>query len=169
MARDISQAVRSCAHCRVSNLTSHEAQQKLKSVMAAAPFEIMAFDIWKPGDIPSFIQAGKSKTSSMLLTGIDTLTSFAGAASLENASSVEVTRVLFEHFVGVFGLPKLIIIDSGSEFAGTLIATCQTVHMKYHTVQKATTRPHKSNDFIDILTRSKRCTPPIAKPLTTGS
>ena len=44
MAQDIFEAIKSCMHCGVVNLTNHEAQQFLKSIKSQAPFDIVAFD-----------------------------------------------------------------------------------------------------------------------------
>lgn len=115
---------------------NHKAQQLLTSIELQSPFDVMAFDIWRPGDIPSSVRAGSSKTARMLLTGMDVLTAFAGAAASESATSEEVSRVLFQHFISTFGLPKLIVIDAGSEFAGTLISMCTVLEIKYHAVSK---------------------------------
>ena len=102
-------------HCRVVNIVSHEAQQKLKSIMADAPFDVMSFDVWKPGKLPSSIRAGRSKTASALLTGMDSMTGFASAGLIEQQTSEEIARVMFTHFVISFGLPKLVVIDAGSD------------------------------------------------------
>jgi hypothetical protein len=138
MARDTTKAVRECAHCRVSNITSHEAQQILKTVTSDCPFDVMSFDIWKPGDMPSTLRPGKSKTVTMLLTGMCVMTGHAAAGFIEGEgpSSEEVTRVLFTHFIAAYGLPKLIIIDKGSEFMGLLVKTCDAVGIKYHAVSR---------------------------------
>ena len=65
LARDVTKAVESCAHCKVANFTSHEAQQRLKAVMAEAPFDILALDIWRPGDVPAAVAAGKNPVATL--------------------------------------------------------------------------------------------------------
>ena len=131
MAKYVDEHVKGCAHCRLANIASHEAQQKLKCVESDAPFDVMAFDVWKPGRFPSTLLAGKSKRAKALLTGIDIMTGFASAGLLEHESSEEIARVLFTQFVISYGLPMLIIIDAGSEFAGRLIAVCLLLKIKH--------------------------------------
>ena len=45
MAHNMTNAVKSCIHCQVINLTSHQVQQKLKAVMTEAPFDVYAIDV----------------------------------------------------------------------------------------------------------------------------
>ncbi len=134
MARDIQDAVSRCAHCRVGNLTSHEAQSKLKTVMSDCPFDVVAFDVWTPGEIPSTLSPGRSMTYKKSLTSLDVMTGFAHAMPIEYDTSHEIARVMFTQHVSVFGLPKLVIVDAGLEFAGLLKQTCEMLGIDYHAV-----------------------------------
>ena len=86
--------------------------------------------------MPAAVAAAKTPVQRCLLTGLDGITSFAGAAALHDPNSVEVARVFFEQFVGTFGLPKMIVLDAGSEFAGTLAAMCKALEIEYYLVTK---------------------------------
>ena len=103
---------------------------------ATALFEVMSFDIWKPGDVPMSLRAGKSKTVGVTLTGLDVMTGFAGGGSLESMASAEVARVLFHHFIQFTGLPLLILVNDGSEFKGVIIQVCKEIGIRYWVVTK---------------------------------
>ena len=155
-ARDVHAFTKSCAHCRVANLTSHQAREQLKSVQARSPFEIMAFDIWKPGDLPSSLASKRSKLATCVLVGMDVMTGFAMCAVLTDTSSAEVARVLFHHFIAVTGLPSLILLDDGSEFKGTLENVCGAVGINRWTVLKENHKailPERFNRYLNKVQR----------------
>jgi hypothetical protein len=53
MTRDITEFVLSCAYCRLSNATSHEAQSILQAIETQEPFDVIFLDVWTPGDFPA--------------------------------------------------------------------------------------------------------------------
>ena len=53
VVKDAREGVRGCAHCKAANIASHSAFQLLKSIQSKVPFDVMVFDIWKPGVMPS--------------------------------------------------------------------------------------------------------------------
>ena len=133
ITRDIFRAVKSCAHCRVSNLTSHQAQLELKSVMSQRPFDIMHFDLWQPGNMP--VSFG-GKIHRYVLTGTCHMTGFALAIPISQKASDDIALALFTHFIAVFGLPNLIIVDAGSEFAGDVTAVVKLIQIRYYAVTR---------------------------------
>ena len=128
MYSDVRTAVATCAHCKLANATSHEAQAVLTAISTDTPFDVVAIDVWSPGDVPD--RYGNVKA----LTSLDTMTGFASVAVIEQVSSDIVARQCFASFFAPNGLPKLILVDSGSENKGALLDMCNTLGIKCHTV-----------------------------------
>ncbi len=135
MVKDVRVAIRGCGHCQAANIVSHEASQLLKTVRAEAPFDVMSFDVWRPGDIPN---KGRNKLPPCegVLTGLNIMTAFAGAGEVFSLDSGDVARVMVSRFFCVTGLPKLILIDDGSELKDVLVKTCQVLMVQHHLVTK---------------------------------
>lgn len=111
--REVTHAVSSCAHCRLANIASHEAQQELNALLCDVPFDVVFLDVWSPGDLPE--KSGSTK----LLTCIDGMTGFADAVDLP--ISVTAESVAVATFAGFFvrnGLPRLIVVDQDGIFKG---------------------------------------------------
>lgn len=130
LSTDIREAVLGCGHCRLANATSHEAQQVLRSLDSDVPFDVVAMDAYSPGDIPT--KLGEIK----ILTYIDVMTGFAAQAYLVELNSKTVAVAAFTTFFAVHGLPRLIMIDEGSENKGVLIAMCELLAVPHHVVSK---------------------------------
>jgi hypothetical protein len=60
------------------------------------------------------------------------LTGFATLASVPQLKSDVMARLAFSHFFAPNGLPKLVIIDGGSEFKGVLITMCDQIGIQHH-------------------------------------
>ena len=91
-------------------------------------------DVWHPGKTTKDskrLSTGE-KTQKAILTSLCNLTGFASIAFISNTDSETATQAAFENFIIPNGLPKTIVIDKGSEFAGTLIATCEALHITYY-------------------------------------
>jgi hypothetical protein len=78
MLKDVRNFVTECAHCRVANLSNHEAQAILGTINAEAPFDIIFLDVWTPGTVAT--DYGESK----ILTCLEAITGFADGALLRN-------------------------------------------------------------------------------------
>jgi CheY-like chemotaxis protein len=75
MTEDITEFVRSCTYCRLSNATtSHEAQSILQAMETQEPFDVIFLDVWMPGDFPA--KWGEIK-------GLTCISSFAEAALIK--------------------------------------------------------------------------------------
>ena len=135
MVTDVVNAVRGCGHCNAANIVSREASQRLKSIKALAPLDVWCFDAWKPGDIPNKGR-GKLPPDVAVLTGMDVMTGFAAQGEMYAIDSEEAARVMLTRFGGVFGLPKLVLIDDGSKCKDLLIKTCEVLMIKYHVISK---------------------------------
>ena len=130
MSRDIRKAVLECAHCRVANAASHEAQQIIGALSMDEPFDVISMDIWYPGSTKTNTTTTKNQTA--ILTCLDNLTGFANLAFSSQVSSEMIARLAFSHFFVPNGLPKLVIVDGGSEMKGVLIAMCEQIGIPYY-------------------------------------
>ena len=128
MHSEIKDAVGNCAHCRLTNATGHENQQVLQALSTDAPFDVIALDVWSPGEVPD--RLGNAKA----ITCLDTMTGFASVLAVQNISSDNMARNTFAHFFVPNGLPKLVLLDAGSENKGTVSAMCGALGIRYHMV-----------------------------------
>jgi hypothetical protein len=87
-------------------------------------------DVWYPGTTKTNTDTTKNQKAA--LTCLCNLT---GVASLAFASQVDsdmMARLAFSHSFTPNGLPKLVIIDGGSEFKGVLIEMCDQLSISYY-------------------------------------
>jgi hypothetical protein len=130
MYTEIRKAVLHCAHCRIANSTSHQDQQILGALSTDEPFDILCMDVWHPGKT-------HQKTDTFqraVLTCLCNLTGFVSLAFLTRIDSELVTHIAFSHFFCPNGLPKMVILDGGSEFKGMLVEVCEALGVQYHVV-----------------------------------
>jgi hypothetical protein len=125
---DVTEAVRACAHCKLANATSHEAQQMLHTMETDEPFDVIVLDVWSPGAVPS------SSKEIKVLTCLDTMTGFANAALITQETSQELAKTTFHHFFVPNGLPRLVIFDEAGSFAGKFKQMCEYLTIPYHAV-----------------------------------
>ena len=127
--KDIREAVQGCAHCVLTNATGHKAQQIWKALEFDVPFDVISMDIWSPGEVQTKFRETK------VLTSLDTMTGFASADFLvAGVDSEQLARRAYASFFVPNGLPKLILIDAGSENKGVFVNMCATLGIKYHMV-----------------------------------
>ena len=124
----IKETVSSCAHCKLTNATSHQAQQVLEALSCDGPFDVVSLDVWTPGNVVN--KHGDTK----IATCCDTLTGFASADVLQATTSEELSMRAFAAFFIPNGLPRLVIIDAGSENKGLLISMCSNMGIAFHVV-----------------------------------
>jgi hypothetical protein len=130
MSRDIRQAVLNCAHCRVANMASHEAQQVIGALSMDEPFDVISMDIWHPGKTK--MNTTTTRNQRAALTCLCNLTGFANVAFVPHINSDTMARLAFSHCFVPNGLPKLVIIDGGSEFKGVMLAMCDQIGVQYY-------------------------------------
>jgi RNase H-like domain found in reverse transcriptase/Integrase zinc binding domain/Reverse transcriptase (RNA-dependent DNA polymerase) len=130
MYTDIREAVTKCAHCALTNATSHNSQQILHALSFDVPFDVISMDIWDPGRTTTKFNESK------VLTCLDAMTGFASADFLkaEQINSDQVSRRAFAAFFIPNGLPKLILLDQGSENKGHLINMCTMLGINFHVI-----------------------------------
>ena len=115
MVRDITIGVKGCAHCRLANHASHEAQIQLQTLACDTPFDVVFLDLWSPGKILD------KDRNVQVLTFVDCMTGFAAATFLRETSvnSHGIAMAAFAAFFIPFGLPRLIIVDDDPKFKAT--------------------------------------------------
>jgi len=123
MNRDTIDAVTTCAHCRLANNASHEAQAALHDLPCDAPFDVVFLDVWSPGEVPE--KTGEHS----VLTFLDGMTGFAHAAFIRESAltSETLAATAFSHFFVPFGLPRLVIVDAAGNLAGMFKDMCRTL------------------------------------------
>ena len=157
MATDIRRMTLGCAHCRAVNASNHEAQQILKSLQTEQPFDIIFLDVWSPGKVPPIKSpSGSSTGPSAVLTSLCGMTAFAAGAPLVSTTSEEAAKTAFQHFFVTRGLPRLIIIDRGSEFAGYLISMCKLLAIEYYPVTRENHKAILNERFHRYLNKVQR-------------
>jgi hypothetical protein len=130
LLRDVDMAVLGCGHCRLANNVNHEGQAIIQTMQCDTPFDVIFLDVWSPGDIPT--KWGHTK----VLTCLDCMTAFAEAAFITKADSDSMARASFCHFFVPNGLPRLVIFDAGSEFAGAFISMCTALRIPHYAVSR---------------------------------
>jgi hypothetical protein len=131
MSRDIRNAVLDCAHCRVANAASHQAQQVLGVLSIDEPFDIISMDVWHLGTRTK-LTTMTTHNQKAALTCLDKLTGFASLVFVPQINSATMARLAFSHFLVPNGLPKLVITDGESEFKGALIAMCEQLGISHY-------------------------------------
>jgi hypothetical protein len=150
MNRDISAFVKSCAYCRLSNTTSHEAQSILQAVKTQVPSDVLFLGEWSPGDFPEKWGALK------VLTCLKGMSSFAKAVFLEKANSTTISLAVFTSFFIPKGLPKLVVFDAGNEFTGAMTKMCTNLGIIFHTVAKENHKAILNEHFHRYLNKVKK-------------
>jgi hypothetical protein len=92
MSSDIRFNVIGCATCKLANSASHENQKILTALTCDQPFDVMTFDVWEPG----YVQGKSGKAiDKKFVTGLCTMTGFAGLALIVDMLSATVAKAVF--------------------------------------------------------------------------
>ena len=142
MTTDIRKEVQGCGHCQAANMTSHKAQKTLQAISYDEPFDVTSMDVWVPGKVKPTSRHQTEAHKKLLrkiqdtasLTYLDAMTGFATSATLKEVSSGAVAVAAFTELFVNLGLPKLILIDEGSEFKATLIRMLDHLGVKHYVV-----------------------------------
>jgi hypothetical protein len=106
------------------------------------PFDIISMDVWSPGNVQTKFQETK------VLTCLDSMTGFASVDFLRgNLDPEKVARRAYAAFFIPNGLPKLILLNAGSENKGKLIDMCTSLGIRYHMVALKNTMVFYVNVF----------------------
>jgi RNase H-like domain found in reverse transcriptase/Integrase zinc binding domain/Reverse transcriptase (RNA-dependent DNA polymerase) len=151
MLKDIREGIRGCAHCNLSNATSHEASLELHTLACDTPFDTVFLDIWSPGDITD--KDGTAK----VLTLLDGMTSFAMGAFLQDTINSEtIANAALAVFFTTIGLPRLIIVDADSIFAGTFKQLFSLLMIPIHQVARENHKAIRNERFHRYLNKVQR-------------
>jgi hypothetical protein len=125
----------------VENAASYQTQQVLGALSMDEPFDVISMDVWHPG--MTKLTTTTTHNQKAALTCLDNLTGFASLAFVPQIYSDTMARLAFSHFFIPNGLPKLVIIDGGSEFKGALIAMCEQLGISHYV-----TAPEQHNTIL---------------------
>jgi hypothetical protein len=86
-----------------------------------------------------------------VLTCLEGMSSFTEAAFINKADSTTVSREAFTPFFIPNGLPKLVIFDTGSVFAGAMTQMCTSLGIPYYTVSEGKSQSNPQRTIPPIL------------------
>ena len=125
MRTDIESYVKNCSLCQTKKALRkvNRAPMQITNT-SSTPFQRLSLDI--VGPLP---EAGTAQLR-FILTLQDDLTKFSAAYPLSNATAEETSECLI-HFISLFGIPKTIFTDQGTNFTADLFKkTCQFLKIK---------------------------------------
>ena len=114
MKRDVENYIRNCKSCQI-NKTARKKQKAplVITTTSTHAFQRVAMDI--VGILPETVNKNK-----YILTFQDDLTKFSQAFAIPNHEAKEVAKKLFI-FISLYGIPRTILTDQGSEFTSNLL------------------------------------------------
>ncbi|CAJ1952165.1 unnamed protein product [Cylindrotheca closterium] len=134
MAKDIREAVLGCGHCNAAYASSHKNQKILQQTPIEEPFDVYCMDVWSPGSTKNATKLSTTLTKTLTNKGVVTYVCNMTVAFISSMNSGNMARIAFLQFFTVRGLPRLILIDEGSENKDQFTALCDTIGIAYHTV-----------------------------------
>ena len=105
----------------------------LHTIGLDTPFDVLFLYFWEPGDIPYWDGSRK------ILTCLDFMTVFrpVSASGLKGIISDQIARWDFGNLFVLFGIPKIIAVDSDGFFSGMFNKTFQeTLLIPVHTIER---------------------------------
>ena len=152
LVRDVTEGVRGCMHCNLANATSHENQALLHTLACDVPFDVVFLDIWSPGSMPD--KYGTLK----VLTFVDCMTGFAMATFL-NQGTIDARTIAdaaLTAFFGPVGLPRLIIVEADTIFAGEFKGVFNILRIPVDSVSKENHKAVRNERFHRYLNKVQR-------------
>ena len=142
LSRDTYEAVTGCAHCRLANNASHEAQMRLYALPCDTPFDVVFLDVWSPGEVT------EKDGSRKILTMLDCMTGFAAGTTLMDEVTSEVLAVkAFTAFFVSYGLPRLIIVDADGLFQSVFVELFRLLHIPVEAVSRENHKAVRNERF----------------------
>ena len=141
MKEDIQVRIQFCLKCQLSKLTRKKTKQKLLITDTASDvFDRVSLDVLGPLPVTK-------NGNEYILTMQDHLSRFAVAAAIPNQLTVTLATAFVQKFICVFGSPKSILSDNGSNFVSSLMKRI----CKRFRIRKDTTTPYRaaSNGMIE--------------------
>ena len=141
MKSDIQIYIQNCRNCQLKKLVRLKTRQPMVVTdTPAAAFEKISMD--SMGPLPE-TRAG----SAYILTIQDLLTKYSLAIPLKQATAIDVATAFVNEFICIYGAPKALLTDQGSNFLSALM---RAVARKFRISQCKTTAYHpQSNGSIE--------------------
>lgn len=130
MERDITNHVRQCERCVVGKTPEPHACAPLENIQTSEPMELVCIDFWTAE------LSDNKKVDVLVIT--DHFSKMAHAFPCRNQSAKHVARRLWDDFFCVYGFPKRIHSDQGSNFESRLLKDL----LEMAGVQKSHTTPY---------------------------
>lgn len=115
MKKDIQEFIRKCRQCQLRKLTRVKTKQPM--IITDTPgsaFDKVALDIMGPLPITD-------KGNQYILTIQDLLTKYSVAIPLDIATSLSIANAFAKKFICIYGAPKAILTDQGTNFLSALM------------------------------------------------
>ena len=114
MSKQVAQYVKNCEHCLLNKVRPGNKEPLALTKTPLKPFDILVIDTIGP--LPM------SETGNQYaLTAICDLTKYVIAGAMPNKEAKTVAKTLMTHFVLVYGIPKAILSDLGTEYKNQII------------------------------------------------
>ena len=115
MKKDIQTFIQKCRQCQLKKLTRIKTKQPMVITdTPGAAFDKVSLDIVGPLPITN-------SGNQYILTMQDLLTKYSVAVPLRDATSLSIANALTNNFICVYGAPKAILTDQGTNFLSALI------------------------------------------------
>ena len=111
MAKDCHALVRGCPHCRA--FEGEVPKAPLCPIRVYAPLELVHLDYTS---IESTMELNKPPVVRNILVITDHFMRYALAVVRKDQTTKTVTKVFYEHFIAVFGVPVKLLSDRGANF-----------------------------------------------------
>lgn len=115
MKKDIQEFIKTCRECQLKKLTRIKNKQPM--VITNTPgsaFDKLSLDIMGPLPITDH-------NNQYILTMQDLLTKYSVAVPLQEATSITIADAFTKEFICIYGTPRAILTDQGTNFLSALI------------------------------------------------
>ena len=116
MAEDCRTIVRGCPHCRA--FEGEVLRAPLCPIWAYAPLVLVHLDYTS---IESTMELNKPPVVKNVLMMTDHFTRYALMVTMKDQTAKTVTKVFYEYFIAVFGVPAKLLSDRGENFTSTVV------------------------------------------------
>jgi len=133
MKTDIQSYIQNCRNCQLKKLVRVKTRQPMIITdTPCAAFDKISMDIMGP--LP------ETRTgSTYILTIQDLLTKYSLALPLKQATAIDIANAFVDHFICIYGAPKALLTDQGSNFLSGLM---RAIARKFRIAQVKTTAYH---------------------------
>lgn len=112
LSHDVQDYVKNCSICRESKVCHGKKQGLMgRYKMATSPFQMISLDFVGP-------LTPSSKQNTVILVITDWFTKYISCFALRKATASKVVQILEEQIFLTYGVPEIIIMDNGKQFAG---------------------------------------------------